>query len=183
MIAKMNYSRNKQERKHKIMSYSIIALLLLFVICCFVGCKSQQPLVNMIETVRTEKEIIRDTVISTDPDSATVKALLECDSTNKVILRHIDLLQGERIKTSVEVKQNTDGSTNLIVECKEDSLRHEIQIRDKIIEELKNSREQVPVEVEKKGSAFLRNSGIALWVIIALIIAGVVIGIILKFAK
>lgn len=39
------------------------------------------------------------------------------------------------------------------------------------------------VEVEKKGSAFLRNSGIALWVIIALIIAGVVIGIILKFAK
>lgn len=39
------------------------------------------------------------------------------------------------------------------------------------------------VEVEKKGSAFLRNSGIALWVIITLIIAGVVIGIILKFAK
>ena len=39
------------------------------------------------------------------------------------------------------------------------------------------------VEIEKKGSAFLRSSGIALWVIIALIIAGVVIGIILKFAK
>lgn len=39
------------------------------------------------------------------------------------------------------------------------------------------------VEIEKKGSAFLRNSGIALWVIIALIIAGMVIGIILKFAK
>ena len=39
------------------------------------------------------------------------------------------------------------------------------------------------VEIEKKGSTFLRNSGIALWVIIALIIAGVVVGIILKFAK
>ena len=39
------------------------------------------------------------------------------------------------------------------------------------------------VEIEKKGSAFLRNSGIVLWVIIALIIAGMVIGIILKCAK
>lgn len=39
------------------------------------------------------------------------------------------------------------------------------------------------VEIEKKGSAFLRNSGIALWVIIALFVVAVIIGIVLKFAK
>lgn len=39
------------------------------------------------------------------------------------------------------------------------------------------------VQVEKKGSAFLRNSGIALWVIIALLVVSVIIGIVLKFAK
>lgn len=39
------------------------------------------------------------------------------------------------------------------------------------------------VTVEKKGSAFLRNSGIALWVIIALLIIAVIVGIVLKFAK
>ena len=39
------------------------------------------------------------------------------------------------------------------------------------------------VTVEKKGSAFLRNSGIALWVIIALLIISVIVGIVLKFAK
>lgn len=40
-----------------------------------------------------------------------------------------------------------------------------------------------PVEIEKKGSAFLRNSGIALWVIIGLILLAVIGGIFVKFAK
>ena len=40
-----------------------------------------------------------------------------------------------------------------------------------------------PVPYEKKGSAFLRNSGIALWVIIGLIILAVIAGIVIKVAK
>lgn len=40
-----------------------------------------------------------------------------------------------------------------------------------------------PVEVVKPQSTFLRNSGIALWVILALLLAGVVVGIILKIKK
>ena len=39
------------------------------------------------------------------------------------------------------------------------------------------------VQVEKKGSAFLRNSGIALWVLIALAVLAAIVGIVLKFAK
>ena len=39
------------------------------------------------------------------------------------------------------------------------------------------------VEIEKPQSVFLRNSGIALWVIIALIISGAIVGIVIKFAK
>ena len=39
------------------------------------------------------------------------------------------------------------------------------------------------VQVEKKGSAFLQNSGIALWVLIALFVIAAIIGIVLKFAK
>ena len=39
------------------------------------------------------------------------------------------------------------------------------------------------VVTEKKSSVFLRNSGIALWVIIALLILSVLTGIIIKFAK
>lgn len=40
-----------------------------------------------------------------------------------------------------------------------------------------------PVEVVKPQSQFLRNSGIALWVLIALLVVAVIIGIVLKFAK
>ena len=39
------------------------------------------------------------------------------------------------------------------------------------------------VEVTKPQSTFLRNSGIALWIVIALLVAGIVIGIILKIKK
>ena len=39
------------------------------------------------------------------------------------------------------------------------------------------------VTIEKQGSAFLRNSGIALWVLIGLLVIAVIIGIVLKFAK
>lgn len=39
------------------------------------------------------------------------------------------------------------------------------------------------VQVEKKGSAFLQNSGIALWVLIALAVLAAIVGIVLKFAK
>ena len=39
------------------------------------------------------------------------------------------------------------------------------------------------VQVEKQGSAFLRNSGIALWVLIVIFLIAVIIGIVIKFAK
>ena len=39
------------------------------------------------------------------------------------------------------------------------------------------------VEIEKQGSAFLQRSGIALWIIIALLVVSVIIGIVIKVAK
>lgn len=42
---------------------------------------------------------------------------------------------------------------------------------------------RIPVEIEKQGSQFLRNSGIALWVLLALLLLAVIAGIVIKFAK
>lgn len=42
---------------------------------------------------------------------------------------------------------------------------------------------RIPVEIEKQGSQFLRNSGIALWVLLALMLLAVIVGIVIKFAK
>lgn len=39
------------------------------------------------------------------------------------------------------------------------------------------------IQVQKKNSTFLRNSGIALWCILALLLLAVIAGIVIKFAK
>ena len=59
---------------------------------------------------------------------------------------------------------------------------HEVYIHDSIdISRIDTIYQKV--EVERKGDAFLRNSGIALWVILAIIFLAVIVGIVLKFAK
>lgn len=58
----------------------------------------------------------------------------------------------------------------------------EVIIRDSI----DNSRIDTiyqTVEVEKKGAAFWRGSGIAFWVLIGMLVLGVAIGLVIKFAK
>ena len=181
----MNHDRKKQEKKHKIFAYIIISLICCMILLAFIGCKTQQtPVVTNTDiTERTEQDVLRDTIIKEKPDSATITALFKCDSLNNVLLDEINTIQGDRIKPSINITHNDDGSINVDFNCKEDSLEHEIQIRDKIIKELRSKKEQVPVYIEKEQSKFLVNSGIALWVIIALLIVAVIVGIILKIKK
>ena len=61
---------------------------------------------------------------------------------------------------------------------------HNKQVHDSIyIASVDTITNTVTMEVEKKGSAFLRGSGIALWVLIGALVLGAIIGIIIKFAK
>lgn len=155
------------------------------ILLAFIGCKTQQTpaITNTDITERTEQDVLRDTVIKEKPDSATITALFKCDSLNNVLLDEINTMQGDRIKPSIHITKNDDGSVNVDFNCKEDSLQLEIHVRDKIIKELRSQKEQVPVYIEKQGSTFLRNSGIALWVLIVLFVIAVIIGIVIKFAK
>lgn len=61
------------------------------------------------------------------------------------------------------------------------------KIREVIIHDsIDNSRIDTiyqPVEIEKKGSAFWKGSGIAFWVLIGMLVLGAAIGLIIKFAK
>ena len=61
-------------------------------VLCLTGCRAQKPLTNTIETVRIEREVIRDTTIVTKADSASIQALFACDSTNQVVLRQLETL-------------------------------------------------------------------------------------------
>lgn len=173
------------QRNNPIFKYLLLLIIGCMILLAFVSCKTQQTpvITNTDITERTEQDVLRDTIIREKPDSATITALFRCDSLNNVLLDEINTMQGDRIKPSINITKNDDGSVNVDFNCKEDSLRLEIQIRDKIIKELRSQKEQAPVYIEKEGSAFLRNSGIALWVIIGLILLAVIGGIFVKFAK
>lgn len=66
----------------------------------FVGCRPTQ----YIETGRSVE--VRDTVIVTKPDMASLHALIECDSLGNLLVREIESLQGERAKVNSAVKFN-----------------------------------------------------------------------------
>lgn len=91
------------------------------------------------QTVREVQVRERDTVVGFVPDSAMVRALVECDSNYNAVLRRLETRQGERIH--VEVKQHTaplspttrSRALTLDVQCREDSLLQEIHLRDSII--------------------------------------------------
>lgn len=144
----------------------VLAVLLIWLCLHFVGCKTQVPLTNTIEKERIVTEVVRDTTIITQADSAAIHALFECDSTNKVVLCQLETLQGERIQPTVVIK-HTDAGTEVQFDCKEDSLRYEIALRDKIIEERTTQTEQVAV---KYVPDYYKRVSTGFWILLAILV-------------
>ena len=97
-----------------------------------------------------------------------------------------DSVRTEYIHDSVYVdrwhKQYVKGDTVYIHDSIDRWRDRKVYIHDSI----DNSRIDTvyqPIEVEKKGSAFLHGSGIAFWVLIAIITIAGAVGLIIKFAK
>lgn len=104
-----------------------------------------------IEYVPVEKEIVktititeRDTLIKVEEDQASLQALLSCDSLNQVLIEQINTKNSYRTSIDISVNEN-NGKTQLIVDCKSDSLELEIKLRDKLIEDIQNSNEVVVI--------------------------------------
>lgn len=78
----------------------------------------------------------------------------------------------------------TQGDTVYIYDSIWRDRYHTINKRDSIyINNTDTIYQTNTIEVVKPGSMFLRNSGIALWVLIAIFILTVIIGIVLRFVK
>jgi len=71
----------------------------------FTGCKQLQPVVTT-DTTKTKTitvtETIRDTTLIVQPDSASIKAFLGCDSLNQVFLRELAIEKGRKIDPVVK---------------------------------------------------------------------------------
>ena len=150
-------------------------VLYIILILCIVSCRTQASY-TLTDTVYIET-IHRDTVISFAADSASMKALLLCDSMGNVLLQQIDFLQGNNITLQTRLLHNSP-ITTLMVDCKQDSLQKEIELLTTKIKE--NRTEVRTIEVPKKMNAwqaFIQVSGYLAW---SCLILGFILKIILK---
>lgn len=115
---------------------------LFLILLLLAACRTTQTL--QTDTTREVRIVERDTLITIAPDSATVRALLDCDSTNQVILRRLETRNGTRIAATAKTTEST-GSLLLSVDCHEDSLSRELRLRDSIITTLRTEQRTVEV--------------------------------------
>lgn len=120
---------------------------LFLILLLLAACRTTQTL--QTDTTREVRIVERDTLITIAPDSATVRALLDCDSTNQVILRRLETRNGTRIAASATLlspsKGEPEGVLLLSVDCHEDSLSRELRLRDSIITTLRTEQRTVEV--------------------------------------
>lgn len=118
-------------------------------------------------------------------------ALAACRTTQPVAIpqiheRETDSVRTEYVHDSTHIDRwhtiTIKGDTVLIHDSIDRWHDRFVYIHDSIDNSRIDTISQI-VEIEKPQSIFLRNSGIALWVIIGVLILGVIIGIVIKFAK
>jgi hypothetical protein len=93
-----------------------------------------------------EREV-RDTIVTITPDSASIKALLECDSAGNVLIKELQEAQGENVALQAQLKKTNKG-TAIVIDCKQDSLERVIALQNEKIQELNNNKQTETIEVK-----------------------------------
>lgn len=173
-----------EEQKNIETCLPVIVAVVLTILCClfFGGCKSQYMPGTDTETSINVRD--REVPVYTPSDSASILALLECDSLNRVVLRELEIERGKRIVPTLKpvyIPAATPGQPpqlQLDFDCKEDSMQHIIHVQDSIINRLRTERPE-PIVIKEKG--FVYYCGVAFIVIICLVFVGLVAKVVLKF--
>lgn len=82
---------------------TIAAALCVAMLCWMLqSCKTPQPIVQEVtKEVVVEREV-RDTIVTVAPDSASIKALLECDSAGNVLIKELQEVQGKNVSLQAQ---------------------------------------------------------------------------------
>ncbi len=135
-------------KKDDIIQIVGIVIVVAIAICLF-GCKTPQPIVQTeVKEVIVEREV-RDTIVTIAPDSASIKALLECDSAGNVLIKELEEVQGKNVSLALQLKNSKKGKpATLSIDCKQDSLEKVIALKDETIKELTNNKQVETIEVK-----------------------------------
>lgn len=163
---------NKQDIIPSIaLAVGLVVLLCILFVCT--ACKSTIPPLKESNTERVVTTIEHDTAVVFVPDSASIQALLECDSTNNVLLRRTDITAGARIQPLIHT--DTVYKTKMMrlsVVCHEDSLKRVITYKDSIISTLTSVHE---VQYVRRRNGYDKFVSCGFWILILLIGARIAI--------
>lgn len=161
-------------------SIRLRTVLLLMTVPFVWSCKNSQL---VTERVRIEREVVRDTVVTIEPDSAMIEALIECDSNNQVLIKRIGAVEGTRLKMEAQTAGGASGAVTLRVSCREDSIREAVQVKDRVITDSTTVRETEYVEVEKPMTAWDQFLTVCGWILFVGAIMAVITTIIIVIWK
>lgn len=154
----------------------VLAFFIAAVVLCIVlltSCKTKTVIVTEYKERKVEVRV-RDTTIVTAADSASVRALLHCDSAYNVVVDELTALQGNRIKADVQVApltnetSKTQATKTLLITCKEDSLRTIIHMQDSIISDL--TQQTRTIEVPRERSGYDKFCSAFFWIVVVILL-------------
>lgn len=134
-------------RTEHIIQTIVAAICVAMLVWMLQSCKTPQPIVQEVtKEVVVEREV-RDTIVTIAPDSASIKALLECDSAGNVLIKELQEEQGRNVALQAQLK-NTNKGTAIVIDCKQDSLERVIALQNEKIQELNNNKQTETIEVK-----------------------------------
>lgn len=98
-----------KEQKHNL-AIAAIALIAMLLMCLLGGCRPTQYIENIREVE------VRDTLIITEPDTASMHALIECDSLGNLLVREIESLHSHKSKVNTVVEYKTSKAAEIRTE-------------------------------------------------------------------
>lgn len=127
----------------------VIGIVIAVVLClAMFGCRTHQPIVQTETKEVLVERVVTDTIVTIQPDSASIKALLECDSAGNVLIKELEEVQGKNVSLALALKNAKGKPATLSVDCKQDSLEKVIALKDETIKELSNNKQVETIEVK-----------------------------------
>ena len=147
--------------KHDVLNILATAILFAIMIVCFASCKAYYPLPS--NTITQQRDSVRTEYVH---DSIYIERVRNIYTKGDTVYIHDSIFVAN---TSKEVKHDS-------IHIYHTDTIHKVYPPD-------NHPTSTRETTLSKGTVFLRNSGIALWVILSILFVAIIIGITLKFAK
>lgn len=135
-----------------------------------VSCRTRRNEIPL-QTRTTVKD--RDVTVAATQDSASLRALFECDSNRRVVQRGYDELKSKGLGSSIQIVPQVDGKMSLTYRVKTNNQDTHVTAHDSIVYQDVPIYKDVTVEVERKLTWFQKTliyTGAAAWIFLLLFI-------------